>query len=414
MLLGLYHFLTQRFAFLIRWHLKSRVKKGKEDPNRLTERYGQASIPRPQGQLIWIHAASMGESMSTLAFIEKLLKTCPNLHILMTTGTLTSAKTMRQVLPKDVIHQYNPLDAPSWVEEFLNYWHPDLVLWLESELWPNMIQTIHTRAIPLFLLNGRISDQTYKYWLRLKNFIAPILRAFHVCFAQSAQDQERLEKLGAPYVITAGNLKFSARPLAVDEKELQHMRSLVKGRQVWLAASTHEGEEAFVAQAHQLITNVNPEALCIVIPRHPERAARIVEAFKNFQIARRSKGHTITPQTQIYIADTLNELGLFYRLAPVAFIGGSLVPIGGHNLIEPLQLDCVPIHGPFMAKTREIAAIFKNNSASFEIQDAGSLAQAVQSLFASPELYRTMVRAGHHIIVSQAQVIERIFKELLP
>jgi 3-deoxy-D-manno-octulosonic-acid transferase len=414
MLLGLYHFLTQRFAFLIRRHLNSRAQNGKEDLTRLAERYGQASYPRPQGQLVWIHAVSVGESMSTLAFIERLRKARPHLHILMTTGTVTAAQVMIQVLPKEVIHQYVPIDVPSWVEKFLDHWRPNLVLWLESELWPNMIQTLQARKIPLFLLNGRISDQTYKRWTSIKSSISTLLKAFQVCFAQSQQDQERLEKLGAPQVIMAGNLKFSACPLAVNEKELQHIKAMTKGRPVWLAASTHEGEEALVAQAHRIICKVYPNALCIIIPRHPQRAANISESLKADHLARRSFGQAITPQTQIYLADTLNELGLFYRLAPVAFIGGSLVQIGGHNLIEPVQLDCVPIHGPFMAKTREITAVFTKSSASFEIQDAVSLAQAVQSLFASPQLYDVMVRAGHQVIKSQAQVLDRIFEVLLP
>jgi 3-deoxy-D-manno-octulosonic-acid transferase len=414
MLLGLYRLLTQIFAFLIRRYLKSRVKNGKEDINHLRERYGQASYPRPQGFLIWIHAVSVGESMSTLALIEKLLQTRNDLHILLTTGTITAAQIMKKILPKRAIHQYSPVDVPSWVQSFLDHWQPQLVLCLESEIWPNMIQAIQTRQIPLFLLNGRVSDQTYRRWMLIKNTIATLLKAFHLCFAQSKLDQERLLELGAHRVIKVGNLKFSARPLSVDEGELLHLKTMTKDRPVWLAASTHEGEETIVAHAHHLICKTYPDALCIIIPRHPQRASKIVEHLNNQKLARRSLGETIRTQTQIYLADTLNELGLFYRFVPIAFVGGSLVPIGGHNIIEPIQLGCIPIHGPFMDKTREIAAIFHENAASFIIHDAPSLAQTVQSLLASAQLYKTMVHAGRQVLTSQAQVLEHILKELSP
>lgn len=414
MLLDFYRFLTHRCAFLVRRHLLSRAKNGKEDPNRLKERYGQASYPRPAGDLIWIHAASVGESMSTLALIHKFLETPDPPRILLTTGTVTSARLMAAILPETVIHQYLPSDVPEWIERFLDHWKPTLVLWLESELWPNMIREIHARSLPFFLLNGRISDRTYKRWAWHKKSTAQLLKAFQTCFAQSKEDQDRLLKMGAVQVIMAGNLKFSATPLNADESELKRTKAMIGSRPLWLAASTHAGEESYIAQAHGLIRQTHPDALCILIPRHPERGGAIASALKGYCLARRSLGQAVTAQTQIYLADTMGELGLFYRIAPIAFIGGSLVPIGGHNLIEPAQLDCVPVHGPFMEKSLQTARVFQDGHASFAIQDPVSLAKAVKKVLDSPRLYCAMVKAGHRVIASQNQVLDAILQEILP
>lgn len=416
MFLSLYRFLTSFLIEpLLKLHLFLRLKKKKEDPVRYRERYGLSSIERPSGSLIWFHAASVGESLSILSLIERLTDLYPSLNFLITTSTVSSAQLIKQRLPQRTIHQFVPLDAKRWVKRFLTYWHPDLALWIESELWPNLIFETAAQKIPLILLNARLSDRSYQRWQKLKSFIHPLLNCFSLCISPSLEQTSRLKFLGAPHVITLGNLKFSSKPLTYEEKDLIDLQNKIGLRPCWLAASTHPNEEILIAEAHTLIQKIYPNILTIILPRHPHRAPEIIETLnQNFKISQRSIGESPTDDCQIYLCDTLGETGLFYRLVDLVFVGGSLVPIGGHNLIEPALLNSVILHGPYTHKSRELVTLFQNHKASIEVQNTSQLAEKIIELFRHPLLQQKLSKAASDVAFSQTKTLENVILALSP
>ncbi len=360
--------------------LALRMRRGKEDELRLAERCGIPSLDRPHGKLVWIHAASVGESLSVLTLIDRLI--ADGLHILVTTGTVTSAHLMEERLPEGAIHQFIALDHPDYTARFLDYWKPDLAVWVESEFWPNLIVAAHERGIPLALVNARITERSFRGWQRFPRFIANLLGRFSLLLAQDEASARRLRMLGAPVVATPGNLKHDAAPLTADETNLAPLRASIGARPVWLATNTHEGEETVAADVHLRLAPARPDLLTLIVPRHPARGTAIaVELEKRgLKVARRSLGDTITPSTQIYLADTLGELGLFYRLADIVFIGGTLTETGGHNPFEPARLHCALIAGPSDFNFAEAYAAFAGVDALIRIGNAATLADAVARL----------------------------------
>jgi 3-deoxy-D-manno-octulosonic-acid transferase len=350
----------------LRRMLARRLARGKEIAERLAERYGKTALPRPAGRLIWVHAASVGETMSVLPVIAALAAQC---EVLLTTGTVTSARLAAERLPAAARHQFVPLDVPGWIAEFLKHWRPDCAVFVESELWPEMLRQIDSRGIPRLLINARMSARSTARWQYLIRFAGILLYGFRWIHVQSPADAERFRTLGAGGVLQWGNLKFAAPMLPVDEAALAALRAAISGP-VWLAASTHRGEEEIVVAAHQLLAPEFPALVTIIVPRHPERGAE-------FSFPRRSQGQAPVGG-EIYIADTLGELGLFYRLCPFAFVGGSLVPHGGQNIIEPARLGRPVITGPHLENFTEAAAILRSCDALVEVTDAASLAAAVR------------------------------------
>lgn len=328
--------------------LYRRSQRGKEVPERLNERMGIASVSRPPKTLLWFHAASVGETNVVLPLIEALRRERPGLGILLTTVTVTSARIAAARLPKGAIHQFVPLDSPAFVRRFLDHWRPDMALFTESEIWPNLIMDADRRRIPLMLLNARMSDRSFKRWLKLPGLSRPLFSRFAVVLAQSDILAKRLMTLGARKVISAGNIKFDSPPPPVDPVELARLKRAIGERPVFLAASTHPGEDEIVADAHKALCVTYPGLLTIIVPRHPERGADIATALRarGLDAARRSEGAVPAPRTGIYVGDTVGELGLFYAIAPFAFIGGSLVPHGGQNPIEAVKLGAGVITGP--------------------------------------------------------------------
>jgi len=308
------------------------LAKGKEDPKRLDERKGIASRERPHGPLVWFHAASVGESLALLEVVREISEDWPEINLLMTTGTRTSAELMAKRLPKRVIHQLVPVDALAFVRTFLNHWSPNLAIWTESEFWPSILHETHARGIPIVSINARLSKRSHDRWRWFPGFMRSMLRRFSLILAQDDATKSYLSQLGAKrgQVITTGTLKEGAQPLEYDEDERARFSSVLEGREVWLAASTHEGEEAIVTKAHGIARRTNPGLLLILAPRHPERGGELASELRaqNWNLAQRTAGEPCTEETEIYLADTLGEMGLWYRLAPVSFIGGSLVDIG--------------------------------------------------------------------------------------
>jgi 3-deoxy-D-manno-octulosonic-acid transferase len=343
--------------------LAERAARGKEERARMHERLGAASLPRPEGRLIWVHGASVGESVSALPLITKLLGR--GNAVLVTSGTVTSAAMMEARLPKGAIHQYVPLDTPRAVSQFLDHWRPAAGLFIESDLWPNLILGAHARGVKLALVNARISARSAERWTWARSSVAALLAAFDMVLAQDEEVAQRFRGLGAHNVQVVGSLKADAPPLAVDEEALAVLRRMIGTRPVLLAAQTHPGEDETVLPAHDMLRSQFPDLLTILVPRHTERGPNLEMLCGARAFRRRSTGGQISNQTAIYIADTMGEMGLFYRLSRFCFLGGTLVPLGGHNVLEPAQLHCAVLAGP------NIASAPQAYEAIFAAQDFG-------------------------------------------
>jgi len=414
--LALYRAATTIAGPLVRLYLARRRARGREDTERFGERLGRPGRPRPEGRLAWLHAASVGESLSLLPLIDRLRAHRPDVAVLVTTGTVTSAKLMADRLPAGALHQFVPVDRMAYVRPFLDHWRPDVVLWAESEFWPNLILETASRGTPLVLVNGRISSRSFARWQRYPATIARILSAFPLCLAQTEEDAARLRPLGARSVACYGNLKFAAPPLPADDAALANLRNRIGNRPCWLAASTHPGEEEVAGECHRRIASQVLGALTVIVPRHPERAAAVTEALRGsgLTVAQRSSGALLTPETELYVADTMGEMGLFYRLAAVAFIGKSLAGRGGQNPLEPAHLDCAIVHGPHMDNFAEIAKRMADAGAAVEVADANALAETVAHLLRDAEARSRLADAAQAFAVAQVGVGEAVAEAVLP
>jgi 3-deoxy-D-manno-octulosonic-acid transferase len=395
-------------APVVRALLRRRIARGKEDPARLAERLGQAGLRRPDGPLVWLHGASVGEALSILPLVDRLLAARADLHVLVTTGTVTSAKLMAERLPPRALHQYVPVDVPEAVDPFVAHWRPDLALWVESELWPGLIAAARRTGTPFLLINGRMSERSHRRWRWAPFLIRPLLTHFDTVLAQTPADALRFRTLGAPKVEVGGNLKYAAPPLACDAEDLARLRAALGDRPVWLAASTHPGEEDSIVAAHGALVARFPDLLTIVVPRHPERGRDLAA---RFGAPRRGAGHAV-PAGGLYIADTLGELGLWYRLAPIALVGGSLVPKGGQNLLEPARLDCAILHGPHMDNFPEVAAALAAAGGARTVV-ADTLADGVADLFGDAPRRHAMVAAARVVAARDDGVLERVLAAAL-
>lgn len=416
-LLSLYQAGTTALGPLVALYLARRMAHGKEDRDRFSERQGFASRARPPGPLIWIHAASNGEAVSMLSLIDRLLVERPALSVLVTTGTVTSARLLAHRLPADrAWHQYVPVDRPTYVRRFLDHWRPDLALWVESELWPNLVWEADRHGIPLLLLNGRMSLRSFQGWQRVPGLIGPLLACFELCLAQDEAQAERFQRLGAAAAATVGDLKTAAAPLPFDESELARIAARAADRPLWLAASTHPGEEEAAADAHRALMRERPGLLTIIAPRHPARAVEIATmlAQRGLNVARRSTGDSLDSTTDIYLADTLGELGLFYRLAGIAFIGGSLTPKGGHNPLEAALLDCAILHGPDMSNCVAMAQSLAAANATTIVRDAGELAIAVRRLLNDPVERAARAAAAAGVAADNRAVLDAVLQRIAP
>ncbi|MCH7544652.1 MAG: 3-deoxy-D-manno-octulosonic acid transferase, partial [Proteobacteria bacterium] len=410
---ALYRGLTTLALPLIRLYLARRRGQGKEDAARFGERLGRAGRARPEGPLIWLHAASVGEALSILGLTERILAEFGEVNMVVTTGTVTSARLLAERLPPRAIHQYVPVDRLAWARRFLDHWRPDIALWVESEFWPNLIAETQARAITMILLNGRMSLRSFAAWRRWPGLIRPLLGGFALCLAQDDDEAKRLRALGAPSVKAPGNLKFASAPLPVDEEEAGRLARSIGARPVWLAASTHAGEEEIVVEAHRRMAPTHRGLLTVIVPRHPSRGQEVAAVLERAGVkgALRSRDDAIAPETEIYIADTLGELGLFYRLCPVAFIGGSLIPHGGQNLLEPARLDCAVVHGPHMENFRAVVEEMTDAGASIEAGNARDIAEAVASLLDDEGARAGRVEAARRIATATDGVIDAVMAE---
>lgn len=409
---------TRMFTPLMPLLLRLRARKGKEEKPRLAERFGHASAPRPAGKLLWIHAASIGEAQSVLGLIDALKEAYPQLSILMTTGTVTSAKLMKERLPADVIHQYVPVDTPAAVSRFIAHWKPDAAFWVESEFWPNLVYETERSGCRMALINARMSQRSFEGWQKTPELIAQMLKSFMVCFAQSESDATRLKLLGAPEAWWLGNLKYDAAPLKADEEKLAAFTEALAARPCWLAASTHPGEEAIIARVHARLKTIIPDVLTVIVPRHPKRGEDIIKAmqahFASLRVEQRSKDALPQADTDIYLADTLGELGLFYRACRIAFMGGSLVKHGGQNPLEPARLSCAVVYGPHMENFATVRSQLFRQNAAVDVVGEAQLGDVIAHLLQHPDEVESLGKRAKIFTDVQRGTTERLLKALAP
>ncbi len=414
--LAAYRLAGRAAAPWLRQHLRRRAERGREDPARLGERLGRPSLERPPGTLVWLHAASVGESLSALPLVERIRAGWPQHHLLMTTGTVTSAKLMAERLPEGVLHQFAPIDLAPSIEGFLAHWRPSLGLLLESELWPNLLTCARARGCDLVLVNGRMSPASYASWRRWKPVIGHLLEQFSLILAQSPQDESHYADLGARQVRYIGNLKFAGPPLAADPVVLAALERGCTGRVRWLAASTHPGEDEIVGEVHRELAAAFPGLLTLIVPRHPERGPAIAQQLRDagLTVALRSAGEPIATATEVYVADTIGELGLWYRLAEAVFIGKSLVPKGGQNPIEAAKLGCAILAGPHCDNFKQVTREMLAAGALGQVADGPALAAAMRRLLGDAEIRTAMTQAAQRYGMAQAGVLDGFVAALKP
>lgn len=415
--LGAYLSFTRFADGWARRRLKRRMDEGKEDPERIEERFGRPSVPRPEGPLVWFHAASVGESLSILELLRAVQTDFPDLNILVTTGTRSSASLLDFRLPEGVIHQFVPIDTRRAVQGFLRHWRPGLAVWTESEFWPRLMMDTKRSGAKMVLVNGRISEKSRNAWTWLKGMAKKLMRQFDLMLVQSDEIAAYFRQIGAPAkrVLVTGSLKEGAVPLPCDDTARKEMVRQIGQRPVWLAASTHAGEEEIVIAAHQRVQKKNPELLLILTPRHPERGDDVMNILNDagMKVARRSKGEKIEQDTQVYLADTLGEMGIWYRVAPVSFVGGSLQEIGGHNPFEPAALGSAILHGPFVSSFADIYQRLSDGGAAIRVESDTDLADALQRCMNADQA-ALLASAAWSVSSEGASVTDEVLDHLRP
>ncbi|HEY4124026.1 MAG TPA: 3-deoxy-D-manno-octulosonic acid transferase [Rhizomicrobium sp.] len=369
--------------------LRERAARGKEDLERLPERLGVSNVKRPEGKLIWIHGASVGETLAALPLLSVLLT--PGRNALVTSGTVTSAKLMAERLPPNAIHQFVPIDTPAAARNFLDHWRPDVGLFVDSDLWPNLLMSAAERKIPLALVNARISARSAEGWRRAPQTAQALLSAFEAILAIDPEVAARFSSLGARDVRVTGSLKADAPPLPADAKKLQALQEAIGARPIFLASSTHAGEDETLLPAHDVLRRAHSDLLTIIVPRHPDRGEEIAMLCGTRPVKRRAGGALPGNDTAIYVADTMGELGLFYRLAKIAFMGGSLIAHGGQNPLEPARLDCAVMAGLHTENfTAAYDAIFEAQGAGRTVT-SGDIAALAHRVLTEPEVAQAMI-----------------------
>jgi 3-deoxy-D-manno-octulosonic-acid transferase len=398
--------------WLILW---VRLRKGKETPQRVREKWAEPSVQRPAGPLVWIHGASIGESRAAQGLIHKLLAADPSLSILVTTVTRDSATLMRAFLPERALHQMLPLDAPRVVKRFLDYWKPDRAFFIESDFWPFLLREIRRKAIPTFLLNGRVSEQSLRRWQWIPLLSRNLLSTFRVCLTPSSIQAQRLQQLGAETVRVTGNLKLTLPPLPVDESLVKSLKKACLGKQLWLASNTHLGEESLLLKAHATLLESFPRLLLFLCPRHFSRREEMesllqTQGFSYQCMSLWLKNPRSFENVQVVLGDTLGNVGEMYALHELVVMGGSLLPeIGGHNLVEPAQQGCCILHGPFMEHNLEIADTFQNAQAAVQVPPE-KLLTALSGFLTTPETRLPYQQRALQLLASSERILDDILE----
>ncbi|MBR1126297.1 3-deoxy-D-manno-octulosonic acid transferase [Bradyrhizobium lablabi] len=414
MTLRVYRKLSSAMVPLAPALIARRLKQGKEDPERVGERRGLSPDTRPHGPLVWIHGASVGEVLAAAALIERLRAL--NLRILLTSGTVTSAAIVAKRFPPDIIHQYVPYDSPRYVARFLDHWRPSLALFIESDLWPNLILSSAARRLPMVLINGRMSPRSFPRWRRVSNTISALLEKFEVCLAQSETDADRFAALGSRNVVVTGNLKLDVPAPPADQAKLEKLMAVTRGRPAIVAASTHPGEEQMLVEAHKTLARYFPGLLTVIVPRHPDRGDAVagVVAAAGRHSAQRSREELPTATSDIYVADTMGELGLFYRFSPIVFVGGSLVPHGGQNPIEAVKLGASVVHGPHVFNFSDVYEALDKAGGARLAATPEALVKQLGQLLADSRTREACLTAAEHVVGELGGALDRTMAALEP
>ncbi|MDB5620983.1 3-deoxy-D-manno-octulosonic acid transferase [Tardiphaga sp.] len=414
MTLRVYRRLSTALSPLTPMLIRKRLKQNKEDPARTDERRGISVIMRPAGPLVWIHGASVGEVLAAAALIERLRGS--GFRILLTSGTVTSADIVARRFPADIIHQYIPYDSPAFVARFLDHWQPDLALFIESDIWPNLVMSAARRRVPMVLINGRMSQRSFPRWQKFSATIGALLGRFDLCLAQSDTDADRFTALGSRNVRVTGNLKLDVSAPPVDSAKLEKLASVTRGRPVIVASSTHPGEEEILLQAHRTLAGFFPGLLTVIVPRHAHRGEAIAAmiAVSGAQVALRSREELPTAVTDIYVADTMGELGLFYRLSPVVFMGGSLVPHGGQNPIEAVKLGASIVHGPHVFNFTDVFAALDAAGGARLAETPEQLVKQLGLMLGDTAARQASIDAAEEVVARLGGALERTLAALEP
>ena len=416
MFIGVYNTLVRiLYPIAIRRYIEKRKKIGKEDIKRFNERIGRPNKKRPEGRLIWLHGASVGESISMLPLINRLLEIYPDIHIMVTTGTTTSAEVMAKRLPERSFHQYLPIDNPVFTTRFVRYWHPTIALWFESEFWPAMLSSIRRRNIPLILINGRISNKSFKRWQQFDYICKELLGCFTACLGQSEEDAYRLRVLGCKDAMCLGNLKYAGLPIPVDAEKKADILKQIGSRPVWLASSTHSDEEFKIGRFLKDLQEKHPNLLTIIAPRHPNRGPEIADKLRTdygLNVSLRSNDEKITEQTNVYVADTIGEMGIWYEICPIVFVGGSLIPHGGQNFMEPSRCRDAVIVGPHMHNFTDAVSRAKHADGLIQVNDVLELMDMVEQLLNNKELLEAKRSLAYNWATSEAKVLDGIVEKI--
>jgi len=385
-----------------------RLKKGLENPARYKERYGVTDQRRPHGDFIWFHGASVGESLSILPLIQKITEHYPTTNFLLTTTTTAAQKVVSSRINKNSIHQFIPFDAIQWVNKFLDHWQPKAVFFVESEIWPNILWQTHLRNIPIILLNARLSEASLINWLRIKKISKKMWECFSGIYTQSDVFTERFHKLGAINVKTVGNIKLLSEKLPFDEIECVYWEKQIKDRLCWVAASTHDGEEEMIFKVHQELKKDFPNLLTIVVPRHVERCEKVISNAKNVKISRFTE--KALQDEDVLLVDAMSKLGIFYRLSPIAFIGGSLVPVGGHNPLEPVMLGAFPLWGPYFFNMNDMMYLFE--SMQCQQKSVDQLINTLRDFLTNSEKIKHLNDELQQRVISSQQLVDQKIDEI--
>lgn len=416
--LALYRLATRLIEPLAPRLLDRRAAQGKEDPARVDERLGVPGVSRPDGDLVWLHGVSVGETLSLLPLVERFRRSRPDLTVLVTSGTVTSADLMARRLPPGVIHQYVPIDGPCAVAAFLDHWRPSLGVFVESELWPNLLMAARARDIPLALVSARVTEKSADGWKRAPGMARRLLSTFDLILPQDPASADRLSAMGGR-IDGEVNLKLSGEPLPHDAAAFSRLSAAIGDLPVVVVASTHEAEELALARA--LSGLVQPICL-VIVPRHPERGPAIGAdlAAAGFAVSLRSLGQAPGADGAVHIADTLGELGLFLRLADVVVMGGSfapalgLEPVGGHNPLEPARLGKPTISGPDASNWRSVAALLVEAGGLTVVQTPSDLPPVLAPLLTDPAAAVAMGDRARRAAVDAGSGLDRLWTALTP
>ncbi len=411
---GAYRVAGQVFRPVSGFYLAARTLAGKEERGRRRERYGRASAERPAKPLVWIHAASVGELNAVAGLVDHLAR--HDVHVLVTTSTVTAAAIAVHRFAGPVTHQYRPLDIPAMMRRFLDHWRPDLVISCESEIWPTTIHLLAERRIPHALVNARMSDRSFARWRKRPGLAAALLDSYAMILAQSDEQATRFSELSGRRVVSTGNLKADAQIPSADPEEVRRLGAALGERATWAAISTHAGEERMAAEVHQMLARRHPDILTLIVPRHAERGDAIASELEaaGLHVARRSRDEMPDRHTDIWLGDTMGELGLYLRLTGIAFIGRSLADeaTGGQNPLEAAMLDTAILTGPAATNFRDAFEQLRKSGGAKLVKDRETLAGAVNFLLMRPSMRNRMAAAAADAAGKMRGALDATLREL--